>query len=204
MGKALHPAGLASHTLGHRWVKYMVLATVLGLPMAAWAFVKPVRIVAPTWVGLTCPSATLCTDDPARIAEATALYDEAQDFVARNLAPMETPPRVVFCSADACFQAFGLGKRSAATLGTWGIVLSPRAWKDYYVRHEMIHHLQYEKLGTLQALLAPKWFMEGMGYALSGDPRPQLAEPLESYRTRFLAWYGKIGPGQLWDEASKL
>jgi hypothetical protein len=69
-------------------------------------------------------------------------------------------------------------------------VIGPRAWKPFYVRHELIHYSQAERLGTLSLLLKPQWFVEGMAYALSQDPRAPLAEPFESYRRSFLAWYG--------------
>jgi hypothetical protein len=75
----------------------------------------------------------------------------------------------------------------------------------HFVRHEMIHHLQKERLGLLKSwLVTPQWFTEGMAYALSNDPRPTLAEPWQGYRSRFEAWYRLIGKERLWDEASGL
>jgi hypothetical protein len=73
------------------------------------------------------------------------------------------------------------------------------------VRHEMIHHLQKERLGNLRCwLVTPEWFFEGMAYALSEDPRATLAEPWQQYRSRFLAWYQRVGKARLWAEASGL
>jgi len=57
---------------------------------------------------------------------------------------------------------FGLGQRACLTIGTLGIVINSRGWKPFYVRHEMIHHLQNEQLGMLTAWTKPKWFVEGM------------------------------------------
>jgi hypothetical protein len=54
---------------------------------------------------------------------------------------------------------------SAATIGTFRIVISPRAWKPYYVCHEMIHHLQNEKLGMINAWRKPKCFIADMAYS---------------------------------------
>ena len=69
----------------------------------------------------------------------------------------------------------------------------------------MIHHLQNEHLGFLKAsFMAPEWFIEGMAYALSGDPRSKLSEPWESYRVRFRTWYAEIDKERLWLEASQL
>ena len=125
-------------------------------------------------------------------------------FVGSTVSSIKKKPRVIFCSTDPCFQSFGLGKRSAATIGTFGIVISPRAWKPYYVRHEIIHHLQNEKLGMIRAWLEPKWFMEGMAYSLSEDPREKLSEPFEQYRSKFEVWYRQVGKEQLWKEARNL
>jgi len=181
-----------------------LVVAVLLLPAAAWAFIKPVRVVAPRLIGVSCSSESICTDAPARYPEAAALYDEAVHFVDSAAGSIQKKPRVIFCSTQACFQAFGLGKRSAATIGTLGIVISPRAWKPHYLRHEMIHHLQNEQLGILKVWRGPEWFIEGMAYALSEDPRPELSEPFAHYRSRFKDWYEQVGKEQLWIEASHL
>lgn len=185
-------------------LKRLLLIGVLCTPVAAWAFFKPVRVVAPELTGLSCNSDTLCTDDASLFQEAATLYNEALHFVESSVGSINNKPRIIFCSSDACFQKFGLGKRSGATVGTFGIVISPRAWKPYYVRHEMIHHLQNEKLGMINALREPKWFMEGMAYSLSEDPRPNLSEPFEQYRSQFNNWYRLVGKERLWTEARNL
>lgn len=90
------------------------------------------------------------------------------------------------------------------TLGTWGTVIGPRAWTDYYVRHELIHHLQCQRLGVLNAVLKPVWWVEGIAYALSRDPRVPLAEPFEGYRRQFLLWMGEVDRDAMWMQAEKL
>jgi hypothetical protein len=182
----------------------LILLVTLVTPILAWFLVKPLRVVAPLWQGVACADSGVCVDDPGRSAEAALLYQEARRFVSGRLAPLGGTPRVVFCSTDLCADSFGLGARSAVTVGTWGTVIGPRAWKAYYVRHELIHRLQAEKLGTLPLLLKPGWFVEGMAYALSEDPRPLLVEPFESQRQRFRAWLATIDPAVLWTEAEKL
>lgn len=182
-------------------LKRLLFIAVLSIPVAAWAFIKPVRIVAPELAGFSCVGDYICTDDVLRSQEAATLYNEALHFVASSVGPIETKPRVTFCSTDACFRSFGLEKPSALTIGTFGIVISPRAWKPHYVRHEMIHHLQAEKLGIIKVWLGPKWLIEGMAYALSEDPRPKLSEPFEQYRSQFAQWYRQVGKEGLWTEA---
>ncbi len=174
---------------------------ILFIIIAATIFYKPIRILAPETAGVSCVNAKVCIDDLSRLETATALYDEALHFVDASVGGIDNPPKVVFCSSKTCAESFGLGKRSAITLGAFGIVIGPNAWKSYYVRHEMIHHLQNERWGMLKVLCLPTWFIEGMAYALSEDPRPVLTKPFECYRFRFRHWYKKVGKARLWEEA---
>lgn len=57
------------------------------------------------------------------------------------------------------------------------------------------------RLGMNRTWRMPEWFMEGMAYALSDDPRPTLSEPFERYRVRFARWYEQVGQDRLWIEA---
>jgi len=155
-------------------------------------------------LGFHCPERGVCVDNESLRPEAERLYVEASSFVAAKVDPVIGLPRFVFCSTEACADAFGLGKRSAVTIGTIGTIIGPRAWKPYYVRHELIHHLQAQRLGTLTLLLKPSWFSEGMAYALSEDPRQELAEPFQSHRAQFQAWYAKVGKPVLWEQAGAL
>jgi len=185
-------------------LKRLLLICVLCIPVTAWAFFKPVRVIAPELTGLSCINDIICTDDVSLYEETAALFEEALYYVGSSVGTIEQNPRVIFCSTQACFQSFGLGKASAATIGTFGIVMSPRAWKPYYVRHEMIHHLQNEKLGMIRVWRDPKWIIEGMAYALSQDPRSKLSEPFEQYRSQFKVWYKQVGKEQLWREVRNL
>ena len=184
-------------------LKRLFLIILLLTPMAVWAFVKPVRVVAPELLGLSCDN-NICVENISSYGEAARLYEDGMNFVNERVGVIEINPRIVFCSSKTCFHSFGLGKRSAATIGKFGIVVSPRAWKKYYVRHEIIHHLQNERLGMIKVWRGPQWFMEGMAYALSEDPRAELSEPFQEYRSRFLAWYKNTGKDKLWQEASNL
>jgi hypothetical protein len=185
-------------------LKRLALILFAIVPALAWAIVKPVRVLAPEWGGVTCTSATVCVDDLSKRAEAEALYAGAVAFVGEKVSPIPGRPRVTFCSSQACADYFGLGARSAVTLGTIGTVIGPRAWKAYYVRHELIHYLQARELGVPQLLLKPSWFVEGMAYGLSEDPRAPLAQPFETYRTEFFAWYKSVGTERLWIEGGRL
>lgn len=185
-------------------LKIRLLAMLVFVPVFAWFAVRPVRVIAPELSGVSCLSAAVCVDDKARFEEAVRLHAEGLAFVSAKVNAIHGVPKMIFCATQACSDAFGLGRRSAVTLGTLGTVVGPRAWKPFYVRHELIHYLQAERLGTLYLLLKPQWFVEGMAYALSEDPRSPLGEPFESHRRKFLLWLPSIGPRTLWQAAGDL
>lgn len=180
----------------------LAILVLLVAPALAWALVKPVRVVAPALADVAC-SGQVCVDDRARTDEAARLLADAQADVERKVGAFEQPPKVIFCATQACADYFGLGKRSAVTVGTTGTVIGPRAWKPYYVRHELLHRAQGEHIGVVPLLFKPGWIVEGMAYGLSEDPRMPLAEPFESQRREFMAWYARIDPTRLWSELAQ-
>ena len=182
----------------------LLLAVFISSPFAARALYEPTRVLAPEWAGVTCVSEHLCLDDLGRKAEAAALYDEAHGFVTSRVGAIERKPRAIFCGSETCFRSFGFDRAAAHTVGTSGIVVGPRGWNDYYVRHEMIHHLQAERLGVIRQWLLPDWFTEGMAYSLSGDPRLPLSEPRKGCREKFERWYRSVSKERIWTEARKL
>jgi hypothetical protein len=184
--------------------KRLLLVVVLCcVPLAAWAFIKPARVLE-TFAGISCVGDVVCTDDLSRYQEASELYEGALQFLASSIAPLEKRPLVIFCTSEACYQSLAFSKSSARSIGSFCIIVSPRGWKPFYVRHEMIHHLQVQQLGAFKRFGKPTWFIEGMAYSLSEDPRPELAQPFQQYRSQFNEWYRVVGKEHLWDEASKL
>jgi|SRR5665213_523892 len=181
----------------------LLIAALCAVPVASWAYMKPATIFE-TFMGVSCTHGEICTDDPSRYVEAKMLYDAAIEFVGSSIAPLEQRPLVVFCATEHCYQSFGFKDASAETVGRFAIVISPRAWKPYYIRHEMIHRLQTQQLGIMAMWREPQWFVEGMAYALSEDPRPILMEPFQRYRSQFNDWSSEVGRARLWDEARKL
>lgn len=114
-------------------LKRIAFVALLAVPVATWAFIKPVRVLAPEFAGVTCHG-RICVDDPAHLPEATVLYDEAVRFVQLDIGELRTIPRAVFCSTQACSQAFGSTSRIAYNVGTFAVVISNRGWKPYFVR----------------------------------------------------------------------
>jgi hypothetical protein len=176
----------------------------------AWAYIKPVRVIAPEALGLTCIEELVCVDDLSRADEAKNLYRNAIVFVQSEIVEISKLPRAIFCSGKECSSKFGLyrgsyGYAGAYNVGTFGIVISYRGWHPYYVRHELIHHVQNERLGSLNAwFFKPDWFKEGMAYSLSKDPRHPLPDTLEGYRKKYDAWAANLNLSQIWEEAEKL
>ena len=177
-------------------------ALLIALPTAALAFVKPLRVVAPSLMpGVSCPLPNICTDDIASLSDAQRLYQEGYAKIADVVGPFQRAPRMVFCTTTACADMFGLGRRAAEAVGNLGLVVAPRGWKTYYVTHELIHFRQAEVLGNYAVATRPGWWIEGMAYALSDDPRHPLGEPFEQWRSRFEAWHAALGTRDLWDAA---
>jgi hypothetical protein len=110
-----------------------------------------------------------------------------------------------FCSSEGCAKSFGIKGNAAHHVGTFGIVIGPKGWHAHFVRHELIHHLQMENLGSLHALMfTPTWFIEGMAYSLSEDPRRPLAQPFEEWRKQFESWHPTVSQQDFWVRAREL
>lgn len=185
-----------------RHILYAVVGALIASPVAALAFVKPLRVAAPALMpGITCTSASICIDDTAALGNAQALYREGYEKAAAAVGPFQGSPRVVFCVTQACAETFGMGRRAGAAILDFGLVVAPRGWKPYYLAHEMIHYRQAETLGRLAMVTKPTWLIEGMAYSLSGDPRLSLGQPLDQWRSQFDTWRAGIGSRDLWEAA---
>lgn len=167
------------------------MLVIFAFPSAALAFYKPTRVLLPQLFGVECPSENICIDDLTRLEAAEQLRAEAVDFVNSNVGRISRVPRFIFCNTQTCADKFGQYHAAAYNVGTVGIVIRTKGWRKHFVRHELIHHLQNERFGSINAFLfKPKWFLEGMAYSLSGDPRrPIPNDELEGYRTEFERWH---------------
>jgi len=157
-------------------------------PPVTLGVISPSRILLPEFFGVTCVSEQICIDDQARLDEAHALLTSAQTSLREKWGMDSSPDKIIFCSKIECARRFGLNKAAGITFGQLGIVIAPRGWTHYYVTHELIHDWQSDRYGSLALRLADQWIIEGMAYALSEDPRSVLAEPFETYRSKFSQW----------------
>ena len=178
---------------------------ILLTPPSIWVFWKPIRALAPEWAGVTCYSGDVCTDDPSRVTEAVSLKVDAISFVKAWAGPFEAEPKMIFCTTESCEKNFGFKGNAAYNVGTNALVVASRGWKPFYVRHELIHCVQVERIGGFRMLLhTPTWLIEGMAYSASQDPRSPLPEPWETHRKRYDEWAKNIPADALWSHAASL
>ena len=186
-------------------VFFLVAIAALVTPLSLWAFWKPIRALAPEWAGVLCYEEGVCTDDPARVTEALSLKSDAMSFVNAWAGPFEATPRMIFCTTAACDKSFGFKGNAAYNVGAAALVVASRGWKPYYIRHELIHCVQVERIGGFRMLLhTPVWLIEGMAYSASQDPRSPLQEPWEGHRRQYEEWAQQVPPEALWSRAAAL
>ena len=171
----------------------LLAVLTIGIALAA---ARPLRVLMPEAQGLTCITDTICVEVPATAIRALALFDAALFDVETRLGPLNTLPNIYFCSTTACFERFG--NPQVAGLYFWGldtITLNGPEWEPHILRHELIHHWQRQQYGLAWTLTGRQmWFIEGMAYSLSDDPRrPLPRDDIEAWRTRFEAWLAESG-----------
>ena len=171
-----------------KYVKWSVVIFLL-VPISTFAFYKPVRVLAPETFGVSCNEQNVCAEDSSQLAAAVSLLNDSKSFLGTQWGLSIGKPKIIFCSSEKCQSTFGLGQKAGFTLGSFGIAIAPRGWKQYYVAHELIHHWQADNYGSIALLKGEQWLIEGMAYSLSNDPRKELHEPFESYRQRFNDWH---------------
>jgi hypothetical protein len=170
-----------------------------------WAAFKPIRVLAPQLAGVQCPDSEICIDDLTKLDHARALREESVGFVESRVGKVANVPKYIFCSSEGCAKSFGITSNAAHHVGTFGIVIGSKGWQAHFVRHALIHHLQMEHLGSVHALMfTPNWFIEGMAYSLSEDPRRPLAQPFEEWRKQFESWRPAVSQQDFWVRAREL
>ena len=178
------------------------IAVALGA-VASFAIPSPLRALAPGLFGLVCEN-RVCVDDANRLAEAQELLQRARADVTQKLGAPLALPLALFCSSEECFRTFGKRRSTAETFGGRTILIGPRGWAAHFVRHELIHVAQYEKLGLIRAWRGPRWINEGMAYSLSEDPRRPLPAPLEAWRAQYERRLGGERDAALWAKVEAL
>jgi hypothetical protein len=191
-----------SRSKAKRLVLIGLIAVAL-IPVATLAIPGPLRALAPGLFGLVCED-RVCVDDARRLAEAQELVRSARADVAQKLGAPHALPLALFCSSEQCFITFGERRSTAETFGGKAILIGPRGWAAHFVRHELIHAAQYEKLGFIRAWRGPQWITEGMAYSLSEDPRRPLPARLEAWRAQYERRLGAEEGAALWARVEAL
>jgi len=184
-----------------RALKRVGIVLLAAAPAVVWATFKPIRILAPTWNGVTC-AGRVCVEDPTRLDEALRLQRDAVEAVGRKLVPLTQTPLTVFCSTRPCYRSFGGGNERGATLFDWGVILPPESWVAHIVEHEYIHMLQAQQLGLLGRQRTPDWFKEGMPFLISAPPDHDLPDYARPLLDRYQAWEQRVGRDQVWQTAT--
>ena len=183
---------------------FLAVAALVATPPTTWALWKPIRVLAPELAGVKCYSGNVCTDDPSKVSEALSLRENALHFVELKAGHFQANPRMIFCTTPQCDRSFGFTNNAAYNFGSSGLVVSSRGWQPYYIRHELIHCIQVERIGGFHMLFrTPTWLIEGMAYSMSEDPRRPLREPLESYRKEYELWAFQESSKTLWQRAAE-
>ncbi len=167
-------------------------------PVAAWAFFKPIRIIAPRFNGVSCTGA-VCVESTSTLSSALDLHSKAMANVAKKLRPLESPPRTVFCSTRRCYDSFG-GSGRGITVFHLGVVIPPNSWQTHIVEHEFIHMLQAQELGLRGREQTPLWFKEGMPFSVSAPPSFDLPDYAKPLAEQYSAWEKKVGRDNVWAE----
>lgn len=185
------------------FLKRVSLFLLLALPLTAWAFAKPIRLLLPEQNGVVCQE-SVCVDDAGRMPEAKALYDAAHKHVQDRLTPLSGRPLMVFCSTVTCYQSFGGGAERAITYPKLGSLIAPSSWAPHFARHELIHALQAQELGAVRMMLGPDWLREGMAYSVSDPPSEEMPQQFQGYRAQYESWAVGVAKADLWSVASEL
>jgi hypothetical protein len=186
--------------------RIVIIITLLfaSIPILLLVIHKPARIIIPEVLGFNRVDKGLYIDDMRRMEEARLLRDQALEEIQKKFGQTKNEPKIIFCSFQQSFEKFGFKKSASRSVGTYGIVIGPRAWAKYYIKHELIHYWQAENLGIIKMNYYPTWLIEGMAYSLSDDPRTTLNEPWETYREEFTNWYKQIDKSNLLIEIKQL
>ena len=185
--------------------KGIITLVIAVLPVAAWSFYKPIRVLAPELNGLACINEKICLDDIRKAKDAELLYLESASLTNNAIGNFYNNPRTIFCTTEECYKSFGFKPPSVAhAVGASGVVISPRGWNNTKIIHEFVHHIQAERIGVISMLFKPDWLIEGMAYSISSDNMHEVPQRYIDAKKHFEQWYEELGNEQLWEAAKEL
>lgn len=143
-------------------------------------------------IGMTKITKNVYIDDTSKSNKAIDMVRSAIDELSDKGFTYKKLPNVLFCFHQKTFSLLGFKKSAARSIGTYSIVLGPRADEVFYLKHELIHQWQAINLDFNYVHDYSQWVVEGMAYYFSDDPRHPLDEPWETDRKTFGTWYRSI------------
>jgi hypothetical protein len=86
---------------------------------------------------------------------------------------LQSDPRIVMCSSDACRARFGNLDHGGLTVANHVVFVSGRGITPEVLLHELVHAETHARVGLAALALGrlPAWFDEGLAVIVSGDTR---------------------------------
>ncbi|HEX6550046.1 MAG TPA: hypothetical protein VF117_05180 [Gammaproteobacteria bacterium] len=124
---------------------------------------------------------------PADRAATLKRLNAAEDRVAKFYGTVEYRPRILVCKTDACFQEIGGGSAQVGSIGSFVLLVSPRAENVVLMSHELSQIELVGRIGVIRSFIGavPAWFNQGVDVLVSDDP--YYLAPAGKYHDRCVA-----------------
>jgi hypothetical protein len=161
------------------WISRLRLAVrVLAIAALALFFTsnqaKALKLLAPTRFGMESIGRNIYVDKEmpsGQREEVLRLVAESERRIGRFYGGATSAPKLIFCSTEGSFQAFGGTQQRGLTLGKYASLFSPRGLTEPIVTHEWSHAELYLRLGGFRHWRrVPQWFDDGLAVTVSEEP----------------------------------
>ena len=99
-----------------KWITWLAVL-VLAVPVSAFAFYKPARVLIPEPFGVSCHRQNVCVDDLDQLDAAAALLDSARRHLETQWGLSLDRPRAIFCSTISTRSGVGRSLTSHSSRG---------------------------------------------------------------------------------------
>ena len=184
-------------------LRTVIVIFILTIPFLGWAFIKPTRLLLPSFNGVFCLD-NVCVEIKSLYDQASTLYQSSFDGIDTLGFSVGSRPIFVYCSTIECYHSFGGSNERAISYPYLGTVIAPNSWQQYISQHELVHWLQFNELGAVSTMLKPEWFREGMAYSFSQAPKEDVPENYKLMLLKYQIWEKQTTTEKFWDTASSL
>lgn len=154
-------------------------------------------MTAPTLFGMRCAE-QVCVEAGEDLPRAIALVAAARATVAAQTGQRLAERNVILCNSAACYRRFGGGAERTISYPWLGMIVAGPVWRDYIIRHELVHWVQFSTFGALATMRMPVWKREGMAYALSKAPEDDIPEQYLPLIMTYRKWQGARPDDAIW------